>query len=265
LTGAPERALRTTAFFLALVPIFVGFDVALRVALALGAPPTRRRCVNTLTSAWGTCLSRLLQRVLGMRLEVRGRVPEGRCVVVANHQSTADIVLLIDALRPMPCKFVAKDALGRHVPFVSRALRDGGSVLVAREGGRAELRAIERMGRELGDWDACAVVFAEGTRTRDGSVGTFQAAGARILAREGGLPLVPACIEGAQAATELADFSRGLLGAHVVITFGEPVAAPSDAGAFRATLEGLERWTAGVQASVRAERASREASAAPGA
>jgi len=252
--GTPERLLRTTAFFVALGVLFVGFDVALRVALAFGAPDGRRRRVNALIGAWGASLTRLLERTLLLRLEVRGPVPRERCVLVVNHQSTADIVLMIHALRPMPCKFVAKDALGRFVPFVSKALRDGGSVIVTRDGARAELRAIERMGSALADWNACAVVFAEGTRTRDGSLGDFQPAGARLLARASGLPLVPACIEGAQGATELADFSRGLMGARIVITFGEPVAAPDDAQEFRATLERLHAWTGGVQAGVRSER-----------
>ena len=70
------------------------------------------------------------------------------------------------------------------------------------------------------------VVFPEGTRTRDGSIGRLRG-GILLLARDGGVPIVPVVITGA---FELWPRNRKLprFGT-VCLAFGEPIhVAPSD-------------------------------------
>jgi 1-acyl-sn-glycerol-3-phosphate acyltransferase len=55
--------------------------------------------------------------------------------------------------------------------------------------------ALEAMIAHLVAGD-CVAVFPEGTRTKDGELGVFRA-GAAIAARRAGVPIVPACIQGA--------------------------------------------------------------------
>ena len=87
----------------------------------------RRRYYRTLWNVvirfWGRSVYALCRFVAGMRsVVVEGTVPAGRCVVVANHQSTADIPVLFEVLRDKNVKFIVKKELLRSIPFASTAM-----------------------------------------------------------------------------------------------------------------------------------------------
>lgn len=128
------------------------------------------------------------------RLAIEGRehVPrEGPFVIVSNHQSMLDIPIL-------------GMATGRHLSFVARASLGKSKVLgwwmwqcrcvLVKRGmaDRSALRAIQGH-LEVGDGVA---IFAEGTRTVDGSLGEPKG-GAFYSAKRAGVPIVPAGIRGA--------------------------------------------------------------------
>lgn len=254
--GGAERRIRAAAYFLSFIPVFLGFELVIR-GWALGwsrlRPAGRRDRFNRLIHLWAEVLRWLTERLLLARIERRGDLPEGRFVVVSNHQSTADIVFLISALRPLNCKFVAKRELGKWIPTVSVYLQHAGSALVSREGSREDLQAIARLGQSLEAWNGSAVVFAEGTRSRDGRMGTYRPAGVRVLVRESGLPVLPVCIDGTHAAADLSRFATGMLGARVTIVVGEPVKLPASGAEFQEGLAAIERWTEETLKALRAD------------
>ena len=127
-------------------------------------------------------------------LSVQGSLPEGGCVVVANHSSHADTAALLASLpadsRPV---FVAAADYWGSSPLRRWACRSlGGGFEVRRGGGgSADLAPLVeqlRAGRTV-------VIFAEGTRSRDGSVGEFRS-GAFRLAERAGVPVVPVGLRG---------------------------------------------------------------------
>jgi 1-acyl-sn-glycerol-3-phosphate acyltransferase len=126
------------------------------------------------------------------RLEVLGAWPgHGPYVVVANHQSVLDILLLSRLPREM--KWMAKESLFR-VPWLGWMFALAGDISVRRgdpeSGSAAVRRARVYLARGMS-----VMIFPEGTRTRDGSLGPFKG-GAFRLALEAGLPVLPVAVSG---------------------------------------------------------------------
>jgi 1-acyl-sn-glycerol-3-phosphate acyltransferase len=163
-------------------------------------------------------------------LRVDGHLPGRPCVLVANHASHADTAALIAALpaRRRPVIAAAADYwFGRPLRMVvCRAL--AAAFPVRRDGGGSEdlasAAAMLAAGRDV-------IVFPEGTRTRDGSIGAFHS-GAEWLARQAGAPLVPVGIAGTH---DLLPVHGRLRRSRIAVRVGEPV--PGIAGARTAVAE----------------------------
>jgi 1-acyl-sn-glycerol-3-phosphate acyltransferase len=137
----------------------------------------------------------LILATTGVRVKVVGLEHLDRrrsYVVAANHQSIYDIPILFTSL-PLQLRIVAKDSLGR-IPFLGWHLRRTGHVLVDRRNPGAgilkRMAALVRAARSV-------IVFPEGTRSVDGTVGRFKG-GIFLLAIDAGLPVVPVTIEGSR-------------------------------------------------------------------
>jgi 1-acyl-sn-glycerol-3-phosphate acyltransferase len=96
---------------------------------------------------------------------------------VANHQSTYDIPPLIWYLRKHHPKFISKKELGKGIPSVSFNLRHGGALLIDRKNPKEAIQSIQEFGKRLTENKHSAVIFPEGTRSRDGKIKPFQKAG----------------------------------------------------------------------------------------
>lgn len=126
------------------------------------------------------------------RLRVEGRWPGGGpYVVVANHQSILDILLLSHIPREM--KWVAKESLFR-IPWVGWMLRMSGDISVRRgdpeSGGEALAAARAYLARGMS-----VMIFPEGTRSTKGTLLPFKS-GAFRLAIEAGVPVLPVAVSG---------------------------------------------------------------------
>ena len=122
--------------------------------------------------------------LLGTRYSFRlpENMPEkGPLIIVANHQSMYDIPPIIWHLRKYHPKFVSKKELGKGIPSVSFNLRHGGSVLIDRKDGRQALKAIVGMAGYIEKTGHSAVIFPEGTRSRDGRPKPFRTIGLKAL------------------------------------------------------------------------------------
>ena len=149
-------------------------------------------------AAWalGGVAARVLLRLTGTRLTVRGlnRLPSGPCVLVSNHASYLDGVILVAAL-PRPFAFVAKRELQQQ--FVAgHYLRHLGTEFVERsdlqrsvaDAGR--LAQVPQQGRSL-------AVFPEGTFVARPGLLPFHL-GAFLAAARAGVPVVPVAIAGSR-------------------------------------------------------------------
>jgi 1-acyl-sn-glycerol-3-phosphate acyltransferase len=143
---------------------------------------------------WG----RAFVRLGGWTFRVEGmeNLPPGGVVLVVNHQSIVDIPMLLSAF-PRPVRFLAKRELG-EIPLLGKAMAAAGNLFIDREDPRDAVRMIREVGTRLREgW--IVVVFPEGTRSMDGSIGEFRP-GAFYLARKSGAPVVPVYIDGGHRA-----------------------------------------------------------------
>lgn len=112
-------------------------------------------------------------------------LPTGRPIIfIANHQSLYDIPVLIWYLRKYHAKFISKIELTKGVPSVSYNLRHGGAANIDRKDPRQSITEIGKLGTRMKENKWGAVIFPEGTRSKDGMVKSFQAAGVATLLKK---------------------------------------------------------------------------------
>ncbi|HSJ36135.1 MAG TPA: lysophospholipid acyltransferase family protein [Acidimicrobiia bacterium] len=170
-------------------------------------------------------------RIFGTRLTVERspRVkPHTGYIIISNHQSLYDIVLIGGLMFSNLPKYVAKAELGRWIPSVSLNLKRGEHALIDRGDAAQALDEIRGLGERVQARNRSAVIFPEGTRSRDGSLGPFKRAGARaLLSAADRLPVVPVAVQGSWRLNKLWPFHPG---SKVRIAIGDPLERhPDDA------------------------------------
>ena len=144
--------------------------------------------------------SRVWLAASGTKLEVEGAEnidPKRSYVVVANHLSTLDIMACLLAV-PLPIRFLAKKELFR-VPVLAQGMRMVGIIEVDREARGAVHSEVNRQSRELIEKGRSLIIYAEGTRPRNGVMKPFKK-GAFTMAISSGLPVLPLSIHGSYEA-----------------------------------------------------------------
>lgn len=124
-------------------------------------------------------------------------LPTDRPIVfIANHQSMYDIPPMIWFLRKYHAKFISKIELTKNIPSISFNLRHGGGANIDRKDTKQSVAEILMLGERMTKNNWSAVIFPEGTRSRDGKVKDFQVGGiATILKKAPNALLVPIAIE----------------------------------------------------------------------
>ncbi len=157
-------------------------------------------------------------RILGTRYSISGKehLPKDRAVIlVANHQSMYDILPIIWRLRALHPKFVSKASLGKGIPSISYNLRHGGSVVIDRKDGRQAVAAIAKLGTYIETHKRCAVIFPEGTRSRNGHPKAFQTTGLKVLMKKApSALLLPVSINNSWKMVRWGQFPLGV-GCHI--------------------------------------------------
>jgi len=124
--------------------------------------------------------------ILGTTYKVKGleNLPkDAPLILVSNHQSMYDVSMIIWFLRRCHPKFISKIELGKGIPSVSYNLRHGGSVLIDRKDPKQALTEIKRIGQYIEQHRRSAVIFPEGTRSKDGHPKKFAESGLKMLCK----------------------------------------------------------------------------------
>jgi 1-acyl-sn-glycerol-3-phosphate acyltransferase len=151
---------------------FAAWTLAWLVVLVLGAPLASLagalwRWRARIQQLW----SRGLCRILGMRLAVAGALPRGACLLVSNHLSYLDVVVLGGLV---PCAFVAKREVAGW-PVLGFLARVAGTLFVERERKRSLSDLNQRLRARLARGETL-VLFPEGTSTSGALVLPFRPA-----------------------------------------------------------------------------------------
>ncbi len=170
----------------------------------------------------------MIAKTCGTKVRASGihRIPrDGACVFICNHQSHFDIIALILAL-PVQYGILAKRELFR-VPVLGWALWLAGFVPVDRGNREKAIAGIQRAASAVRRGRS-VVVFAEGTRSPDGSLQPLKKGGFHLamLARA---PLVPVSIRGGRDV--LPKGSLRIRPGVMDVVVGDPIPAPEVGGA----------------------------------
>lgn len=130
-----------------------------------------------------------------LRVEGLDRLPPGNCVLVANHASYCDGLVLAAAL-PRPVRFVAK-AEFRSNRILRPLFERMGALFVERFDARQGLEDAQALGAHAGE-GLPMLFFAEGTFGAREGLQAFRLGAFQVAARHS-LPIVPVALAGTRA------------------------------------------------------------------
>jgi 1-acyl-sn-glycerol-3-phosphate acyltransferase len=142
----------------------------------------------------------------------------GPFVLLSNHQSLLDIPAVATAF-PGRLSFVAKQEL-RSVPMFGRAMEAAGIVFVDRKDRQRAIAQLAAARERLRDGTSVWIA-AEGTRSRDGSLGPFKKGGFHVAIGLG-VPVLPTWVEGTLRVIPPGSL-RSVTGQTVTVRFGAPI------------------------------------------
>lgn len=176
--------------FLALscIPMFLGALVVFLVTL----PFDRNRKLLHLYSCGWAQLYFWVNPHWKLRVEGREKLPwRGAAVIVANHESLGDILVLFGLYRPY--KWVSKASVFK-VPFIGWNMVLNGYVPLVRGNKESIVKMLSDCERWL-DRGVPVLIFPEGTRSSDGQVKPFKD-GAFLIAIKKNVPVIPIALHG---------------------------------------------------------------------
>jgi len=163
-----------------------GLMAVLGLAFAIPALLSRRLAYFAIhTYTW--LVIKGAQYIVGIKLEIRGRIPQGQVVVASKHQSFFDVIIHAHYLPRV--NYVMKKEL-RWAPILGFYAMRIGVAPVDRGKGAA---AVEQMmeGVEKNTEKSQLVIYPQGTRVPPGEHKPYKI-GAAVLAKRTGRPVVMA-------------------------------------------------------------------------
>lgn len=159
-----------------------------------------------------------------IRLINKHKIPENTSIIfVSNHQSTFDIPPIGWFFRKHNPKFVAKIELGRGIPSVSYNLRNGGAALINRKDPKQAISALVEFSKRINKNKWGAIIFPEGTRSRNGKPKKFATNGLKVITKynKDGY-VVPLTINNSWKVFKYGKFPLGI-GSPITITTHQPI------------------------------------------
>ncbi|MFQ3597336.1 MAG: lysophospholipid acyltransferase family protein [Chloroherpetonaceae bacterium] len=178
-----------TLFF---VPIFVLITVVMSIiALVITLFDKTGNQFRKLGGIWGWIglwLSGVKLRIIGEE----NYDPKASYVIVSNHASMYDILAVLAGIKNN-LRIMAKIELSK-VPLWGWAVKRGDFIFIRRGGNREALQSLMEAKQKL-DAGKSAYIFADGTRSPDGSINPFKR-GAFTIAAKSQKPILPITILG---------------------------------------------------------------------
>ncbi len=164
--------------------------------------------------------------IIGVPVRLKNKQPlpkNTNFIFVSNHQSIADIPPIALFFKEHHPKFVSKIELGKNIPSVSYNLRHGGAALIDRKDGKQAITALVKFAKNIQQKKWGAIIFPEGTRSRDGKPKKFYLNGLKIICKYNPEAyIVPLTINNSWKVFKYGTFPLGV-GSPITITMHKPV------------------------------------------
>jgi 1-acyl-sn-glycerol-3-phosphate acyltransferase len=156
----------------ALFWLVFGAGCLVLLPLAMLAAAVNERWMASMCHTWAAWWVWCARVCCGIRLVVRGRIPDAPVIVAMKHQSFYDAILTLYLFR-WPA-VVMKEEL-RRIPVWGWTAHRHGSIFVARQKGGAALRAMLRTAKAFEGSDRPVIIFPEGRRVEVGEAPPLKA------------------------------------------------------------------------------------------
>jgi 1-acyl-sn-glycerol-3-phosphate acyltransferase len=173
---------RSLLFVLLFYPGTLVYVLAVILVSSVGDRP-----VQATVRAWSDYHHWLVRNVLGIRMTIAGRVPDGAVLIAFKHEA---MVETIEALRFADKPVVVMKRELTQIPLFGWVTRRYGVIGVDRDAGARALRTMLAEGRKAIDQGRPVAIFPEGTRVPHGQRPPLRP-GFAGLYRALGLPVVP--------------------------------------------------------------------------
>jgi 1-acyl-sn-glycerol-3-phosphate acyltransferase len=151
----------------------------------------RRKVMQKATCFWSDVIL-TLNPYWKVKVEGKNKIdPEAVYVMVSNHQSGADILVLFKLYSHF--KWVAKKELF-FIPFIGWNMGLNGYIPIERSRGRSKLQMMDKAAEAIKKGNS-VIIFPEGTRSKDGHLQDFKS-GAFRLALETKSDILPIVLKG---------------------------------------------------------------------
>ncbi len=141
--------------------------------------------------------SPMIRLISGVRVKAHGlkKIDRNRAFIyVANHESHLDIVALASVM-PVGLFYIAKKELAK-VPIMGQYIRFIGHIFIDRKDKEKSMQSMRLAASKI-KAGKNVISFPEGTRSKTGEVQIFKR-GSFVIAKEGGIPIVPIAISGSR-------------------------------------------------------------------
>ena len=174
--------------------VFTVLFYALSVPIVLSVPVSAlfgRAAVIRHAHVWALMHRLLYRHVMGIRVRVEGRLPDGAVFFAAKHQAmfeTLELQLVLGG----PAMVIKREL--SKLPFWGWAAMQYGGIVADREASAGALRSMMRAAKALKAEGRSILIYPEGTRVSPGEQPPLQS-GFAGLYRALGLPVVPVALD----------------------------------------------------------------------
>lgn len=141
-----------------------------------------------------------------------------QAIIVSNHQSYCDILIIRAFLAQHNIRFIASQSMRRGFPGVSRLMRMQEHAFIEQKANSfSAIRTIHQFAKRLTGTDLSPIIFPEGRLARDGTLRPFFAAGLRQLSMHLDAPIALVLIRNSYRLNKMTELKRNLPSAPIQV------------------------------------------------
>ncbi|AII14844.1 1-acylglycerol-3-phosphate O-acyltransferase [Campylobacter iguaniorum] len=185
-----------------LIAVLIAIELILSIAIVVLLMAIFNKQNRAIRRAW----AKLQKVVMGYKIEVFGKPNREANLLIINHQSMLDIVVLED-IHPANLAWIAKKEIG-SIPILGKILSLPKMIPLDRSNPRAITKLIKDV-KDRVENDRVVAMFPEGTRGRGDKLLKFQS-GAKIMVSKLNLKVQPVLIIGSKDILDTKNFSANI-------------------------------------------------------
>jgi len=199
-------------FFITFATYILFWDILLHTLMAINRK-LALKVINKKDSNIARMLFALAGKYVSFQLEKDLRLQKvlpKQFMIISNHQSIIDIAAIFYSFPENKPRFVAKRELAKGVPMISAILQAEKHAIINREKDFSKtMKELHRLAT-MADEGICPVIFPEGTRSKDGTLGDFHVGAVRKVLETRPMPVVSVALDGGYRLSHLKDFTNNI-------------------------------------------------------